>query len=97
MPLFLIQHTHTDATCPTRNLDMVRALRGHVTAANAEKMGLKLVADWVNESEHTVLLIVESDSLRKAEDFAAPFRQVGAVDVKLGETCEQVARTCLGE
>jgi len=51
----------------------------------------------VNEPEHTVVLVVEADSQQKAEDFAAPFRQVGSVSVKAGETCEQVARVCLGE
>ena len=97
MALFLIQHQHTTETCPTRNPDMVRALRSHVTAANASQMGLTLLADWVYEPEHTVVLVVESDSLQKAEDFAAPFRQIGTVTVRAGETCEQVARACLGE
>jgi hypothetical protein len=97
LALYLIQHVHTAETCPTRNPDMVRALRGHVTADNAQRMGLSLLADWVNEPEHTVVLVVEADSQQKAEDFAAPFRQVGSVSVKAGETCEQVARACLGE
>jgi hypothetical protein len=97
MTLFLIQHTHTPETCPTNNLDAVRGLRSHVTAETAGRMGLTLLADWVNEPEHTVVLVVEGDSLQKAEDFAAPFRQAGPVSVKAGETCEQVARSCLGE
>jgi hypothetical protein len=97
MALFLIQHSHTEATCPTRNNDMVRALRGHVTAENAERMGVKLLADWVSEPEHSVVLVVDTDSQQKAEQFAAPFGQTGTVSVKAGETCEQVARACLGE
>ena len=97
MALFLIQHNHTQETCPTRNPDMVRALRAHVTQENAKQLGVNLLADWVYEPEHTVVLIVEADDQGKAESFAAPFRQVGAVTVKAGETCEQVARTCLGE
>ncbi len=97
MPLFLIEHHHTEATCPTKNLEMVRALRGHVTPDNALKLGVKLLADWVNEAEHTVVFVVETDDAGKAEGFASPFRQVGEVSVKRGETCEQVARACLGE
>ena len=97
MALYLIQHNHTAETCPTRNLDMVRALRSHVTPENAERLGLKLLADWVYEPEHTVVLVVEADSQDKAESFAAPFKQIGPVTVKAGETCEQVARACLGE
>lgn len=97
MALFLIEHHHTAETCPTRNPDMVRALRAHVTPENARRQGVNLLADWVNEPEHTVVLVVETDSADKAEGFAAPFKQVGDVSVKLGQTCEQVARECLGE
>ena len=96
MGLYLIQHKHTDATCPTKNPDMVRALRSHVTDENAKRMGLRLLADWVDESEHTVVLVVEADSQQRAENFAAPFKQVGTVSVKVGQTCDQVAAECLG-
>ncbi len=97
MPVYLIQHSHTADTCPTRNPDMVRALRSHVTAENAARMGVTLLADWVHEAEHTVVLVVEADTLERAEAFGAPFRQVGAVTVKAGQTCDEVARACLGE
>lgn len=97
MSLFLIQHSHTPETCPTRNPDMVRALRAHVTPEHAEQMGLKLLADWANELEHTVVMVVEADGQEKAENFAAPFRNVGQVEVKMGQTCEEVAKSCLGE
>jgi uncharacterized protein with GYD domain len=97
MALFLIQHAHTPETCPTQSPDMVRALRAHVTPENAEQLGLKLLADWANESEHTVVMVVEADSQEKAEQFAAPFQSVGRVEVKVGQTCEEVARSCLGE
>lgn len=97
MAVYLIQHSHTAGTCPTRNPEMVRALRNHVTAQNAARMGVKLLADWVHEAEHTVVLVVEADSPERAEAFAAPFRQVGAVTIKAGQTCDEVARACLGE
>jgi hypothetical protein len=97
MALFLVQHQHTSETCPTRSPDMVRALRAHVTEANASRMGMTLLADWVNEPEHTVVLVLESDSRQKVEEFAAPFKQAGSVSIKVGLTCEQTARACLGE
>jgi uncharacterized protein with GYD domain len=97
MAMYLIQHQHTLETCPTRNLDMVRALRAHVTAENAERMGLKLLADWVYEPEHSVVLVVETDDPAKAEAFAAPFKMNGEVTVRGGQTCEEVAKVCLGE
>ena len=97
MALFLIEHRHTPQTCPTLNPDMVRALRSHVTPENALQMGVTLVADWANEPDHHVVFVVETDAQAKAERFAAPFSQVGSVEVTLGLTCEQVARECLGE
>ena len=97
MPLFLIDHHHTPETCPTRNPDMVRALRAHVTPENAEQQGVKLLADWACEPEHHVVFVVETDEQEKAERFAAPFAHVGTVKVTMGMTCEQVAKECLGE
>ena len=97
MPLFLIEHTHTPDTCPTKNLDMVRALAGHVTDANAAKYGVKILADFVREVDHNVILVLEADSPDKAANFAVPFLGAGPVTIKQGETCEQVARACLGQ
>jgi hypothetical protein len=97
MSLFLIEHSHTEETCPRKNLDMVQGLRMHVTEENAQRMGLKLLADWVYEPEHRVVLVVDADSQQKAEEFAAPFGMNGKVSVQAGETCEDVARACLGE
>jgi len=97
MALFLIEHHHTAETCPTRNPDMVRALRAHVTADNAKHMGLTLLADWANDDEHKVVMVVDSPTLQIADNFAAPFRQVGSVDIQIGGTCEDIAKACLGE
>src|SRR5687768_2951785 len=97
MAMFLIEHHHTSETCTTKSPDMVRALRAHVTQENAQRLGVSLLADWVNEMEHTVVFVVETDRQEKADNFAVPFKQVGSVAVKAGETCEQVARACLGE
>ncbi len=97
MALFLIEHHHTAETCPTHNPDMVRALRAHVTEENAQKMGVNLLADWANDDEHKVVLVVDSPTLRQADEFAAPFRMVGTVEIQIGGTCEDVAKACLGE
>ena len=95
--LFLIEHRHTPEACPTHNPDMVRALRAHVTPENAERHGVKLLADWVNEPDHHTILVVDSPTMAAAESFGAPFRGAGSVEVTPGMTCEQVARDCLGE
>lgn len=97
MPLFLIEHNHTSEACPTRNPDMVRALRAHVTAENARSLGVTLLADWANEPDHHVVFVVDSETLEAAERFASPFVNVSSVKVTQGLTCEQVAKECLGE
>jgi len=96
MPMFLVEHTHPADNCPTKNLDMVRQLAQHVTDANAEKYGVKILADFVREVDHSVILVLEADSPDKVTNFALPFLMVGTITVKPGETCAQVAQTCLG-
>lgn len=97
MPLFYIEHRHSAEKCPRQNPEMVRQLASYVTAENAQRMGVKLLADFVNEPEHTVILVLETDSAEKAFQFALPFLNVGSVTIKIGGTCEDVARECLGE
>ena len=96
MPMYLVEHTHTADSCPTKNLDMVRQLAAHVTEANAEKYGVKILADFVREVDHTIILVLEADSPDKVTNFALPFLNAGPITVKTGETCDQVAKACLG-
>ncbi|MDP3767516.1 MAG: DUF3303 family protein [Dehalococcoidia bacterium] len=96
MPLYLVEHTHPVETCPTKNPDMVRQLAAHVTEENAAKYGVKIQADFVREADHTVILVLEADSPDKVTNFALPFLSAGPITIKAGETCDQVARACLG-
>jgi hypothetical protein len=97
MALFLIEHSHTSETCPTRNPEMVRQLRAHVSDENAARMGVKILGDWASEPEHQVVFIVEAADAQSVESLAGPFRHVGQVRVRQGLTCEDTARACLGE
>ncbi len=96
MPMYLVEHTHPADSCPTKNLDMVRQLASHVTQANADKYGVKILADFVREVDHTVILVLEADSPDKVTNFALPFLGAGPITVKVGETCGEVAKACLG-
>jgi len=96
MSLFLVEHHHTAETCPTKNAEMVRQLAGHITSANAAKFGVKILADWVNEPEHTVILVLEADSSENAARFVLPFLNAGSITIRAGLTCEETARRCLG-
>jgi hypothetical protein len=97
MPLFLIEHSHTSETCPTRDPNMVRMLRDHVSEENAAKMGVTILGDWASEPEHQVVFIVEAADAQTVENLAGPFRHVGEVKVREGLTCEDTAKACLGE
>ncbi len=96
MGLYLVEHKHTAETCPAKNPDMVRALAGHMTDANAAKFGVKILADWVNEPEHTVILVLEAASPENAAKFALPFLNVGSITIRAGSTCAETAKQCLG-
>ncbi len=94
MPLYLVEHTHRKPVLP-RTLT-VRQLSAHMTAANAGKHGVKLVADFVDGREPGVVLVLEADSPDKATNFALPFLHAGSITVRSGGTCAEVARQCLG-
>ena len=97
MGLYLIEHTHTAEACPTRDPEMVRQLRAHVSPESARGLGVSILGDWVSEPEHTVVFIVESDNDENVSRFASPFQQMGQVRIRLGLTCEDTAKACLGE
>lgn len=94
MGLFLIEHHHSVEMCPKNNAEMVRQLSNHVTQATADKYGVRLVADFVYEAEHTLTLVLEADNADQAMRFAEPFLKVGSVTIKEGETCGDVAMHC---
>jgi uncharacterized protein with GYD domain len=95
MGLYLIEHTHTEAKCPTRSPEMVRQLSQHLTDANAAKFGVKILADWVNDDDHRVVLILEAPDQSTAMKFVEPFGTVGSVTIHEGTTCAELAQRCL--
>ena len=96
MALYLVHHTHTEETCPLKHPEMVRQFSQHMAQANGDRYGVKIVADWVHDPEHTVILILEADDSEKVKNFIQPFLNVGPTSIKEGYTCEQVAREVLG-
>ena len=95
MALYLIDHTHTAAKCPTHSPEMVRKLSQHLSAANAAKAGIKIVADWVNDNDHHVVLVLEAPDQPTAAKFVEPFAVVGSVTIHEGTTCADLAQHCL--
>jgi hypothetical protein len=96
MALYLVQHVHTAETCPMHDPAMVRQLANHMTQTNADAYGVKIVADWVYEPEHTAMFVLDADSPEKASNFVLPFLSVGSITIKAGATCEDVAKQVTG-
>lgn len=93
MALFLIEHRHSAATCPTKNREMMMMLGKHVTQPTADTFGVRIHADLVHPGEHRMMMVLEAATREPVENYMAPFKQVGTVDVKEVVTCEQVVET----
>ncbi len=91
MGLFLIELRHTPDLCPRKNPEMVRELANHVSQASADKVGVRLIADFVYEPEHTLTLVLEADNPEQAAAFSLPFLKMGSVTVKEGQSCSDIA------
>jgi hypothetical protein len=76
---------------------MVRQSTSHGTAANAAQYGVKILTDWVDEPQHTVILVLEAENAENAGRFVLPFLQVGSTAIRAGSTCEEMAWRCLGD
>lgn len=92
MALFLVEHVHTPDKCPRRSPSLVGQLAEHLTKSNAENYGVKIVADWVNEDQHTVVLILEAHDQVTVAKYVAPFATVGSIIIREGTTCAEIAR-----
>ena len=93
MPLYLVEHRHTEETCPTKDRQMMMMLGQHVTQQTADQFGIKIQTDVVHPGEHRMMMVLEAPSQEPVDRYMAPFGQVGSVDVKEVTTCEEVVRT----
>jgi hypothetical protein len=90
MPLFVIQHRHSDETCPARNKEMGKMLLQHLSEENANNYGLKIKGEGVIDGKHTLYLIVEATNEQQVRKFMDPFTKAGSVDVMPASLCEVV-------
>lgn len=90
MSLFVVQHKHSDATCPASNPEMGEMLLTHLSVENAGRYGLKINAEAVVNGAHTLYLIVEADDEQKVKKFMEPFAKAGSVEVLPASVCEVV-------
>ncbi len=90
MSLYFVRHQHTAETCPAKNPEMGQMLLQHLTKQNARKFGVDLIGDAVLDSQHTLVLIAESEDKEYIENFMQPFAQAGSVEIQNASTCEAV-------
>lgn len=90
MGLFVVQHKHSEETCPAQDPRMGSMLLQHLSAPNAEKYGVKIHGEAVVNGAHTLYLIAEADDQSKLDEFMYPFSQAGSVDVMPASHCEVV-------
>lgn len=90
MSLFVVQHKHSNETCPARNAEMGGMLLTHLSEENAARSGLKINAEAVIDGAHTLYLVVEAPDADKVRSFMAPFERAGSVEVMPASLCEVV-------
>lgn len=84
----MIQHTHTDATCPAPNAEMAAGLLK--VLASAPQAGVTILAEAVVDGAHELNIIAQADSAAVVEEWVAPFAMMGDVSVRPASACEAV-------
>jgi hypothetical protein len=91
MALFLVEHVHTDETCPSRTVEGVKMMGELVLGPDhARRTGVRFLNDFVVRGKHRLLLFIEADSAENAENYAKPFRMVGKTDVQPLTKCDAI-------
>ncbi|HEX9615488.1 MAG TPA: DUF3303 family protein [Bacteroidota bacterium] len=90
MSLFIVQHKHSAETCPAKDKEMAPQLLAHLSRANAEKFGVKILSEAVVNGAHTLYLVVEASDEKTVAGYMQPFAMAGSVDVHPASHCEKV-------
>ena len=77
--LFHITHKHDAQTCPAHDPKLVRETWGKVWANVGSEIELK--SAYVNAPAHTIYMVIETDDVKKIEDFLFPVFKIGTADI----------------
>ena len=88
MAIFMVQHTHSAATCPAPNPEMGQGLLQVI--GGAPQAGVKVLAEAVVDGAHELNMLAEADAAATVEAWMAPFGQMGSVSVRPASFCEKV-------
>ncbi len=85
---FLVEHQHTDETCPAQSSENARMMEGLVLGEERLKeCGVKVIEDGKVKGEHRLLILVEAPARQNVEKYAEPFKMVGPTKVLDLTTC----------
>ncbi len=88
MSIYLVEHQHTDATCPAQSPESAKMMESLVLGKERlTQLGVKVVEDCKVRGEHRLLILVEAEARQNAEKYAEPFKMVGPTDVHDLTTC----------
>lgn len=90
MSLYFVRHQHDAETCPARDPQVGAMLLSHLSPQNARKFGIGIRGDAVLDGQHTFVLILEADQASQVDEFMAPFKQAGPVEITPASECETV-------
>lgn len=90
MALFVVRHQHPAEQCPARDPQSGADLLNHLSRSRVWRTGVTIHGEAVVQGEHTLYLILESDSDKEVHEFMAPFAAAGNVEVYRASTCAGV-------
>lgn len=90
MPLFIVRHQHDADRCPALDPFNGATLLNHLSRPNVARHGVKIQAEAVVRSEHTLYMIVESVDEARIRQYMQPFQMAGSLDIYPAATCAGV-------
>ena len=90
MALFVIRHQHEAEQCMAQDPHLGAQLLNHLSRPSARRRGIEIRGEAVVKGEHTLYMIVESESENHLREFVKPFATAGSVDIFPALTCAAV-------
>jgi hypothetical protein len=87
MSLFVVEHHHASDSCPLAP-HAHQELFAHITAANASRQGITILAEAVPTGQHRLLLILDAVDANQVEHFLAFLIRYGTLQICPAQSAE---------
>jgi 1-deoxy-D-xylulose 5-phosphate reductoisomerase len=87
MPMFVATHRHSARSCPI-SADSRTEFLSHVSAANAARYEVTVLAEAIIDGEHRLLLVLEAADQARVERFLEFLTHYGAVEILSARSIE---------